>query len=179
MRATMPLLSLYHYNNNLFSQMILPAGVDRKTLVDEILLECAEFEALYPDPDFLREAIGIWSRTEQRDWQMVLKAASAEFNPVENYDRIEEWTDTGSSQSAGESTGSVAGYNTDTLSPSSSDASSGSSSGESTHKGRVHGNIGVVTAPKMLQEFMEIEPQLNIYKFITASFKRRFCLLVY
>lgn len=179
MRAVIPFLSLYEWNRNLFSDMILPEDINRQTLIDEIVLECAELEPLYPDPVFLRKAIGIWSRTEQRDWQKVLEAAAAKFNPVENYDRMEEWEDVGSSQSAGQSTGSVAGYNTDTMSPSSSDASSGSSSGTSTHSGRVHGNIGVVTAPQMLKEFMEVEPQLNIYKYIATSFKHRFCLLVY
>lgn len=179
MRALIPLLSLFEWNRNLFSEMVLPTEVNKQTLVDEILLDCAELEPLYPDPGFLQHAIGIWSRTEQRDWIKVLEAAEAEFNPIENYDRMEDWTDTGSSQSAGQSTGSVAGYNTDDLSPSSSDASSGSSSGTSTHKGRVHGNIGVVTAPQMLREFLEVEPQLNIYKYIAFSFKRRFCLLVY
>lgn len=179
MRALIPFLTIYEWNRNLFSDMVLPAGVNKKTVVDEIVLECAELEPLYPDPVFLREAIGIWSRTEQRDWEKVLEAAAAEFNPIENYDRRETWTDTGSSQSSGESTGSVAGYNTDTLSPSNSDSSSGSSSGTSTHDGRVHGNIGVTTAPQMLKEFLEIEPQLNIYKYIAFSFKRRFCLLVY
>ena len=179
MRALIPFLSLYEWNRNLFSDMILPEGVSRQTLIDEIVLECAELEPLYPDPGFLRKAIGIWSRTEQRDWQKVMEAATAEFNPIENYDRMEDWTDTGSSQSAGQSTGSVAGYNTDTMSPSSSDASSGSSSGTSKHIGRVHGNIGVTTAPQMLKEFMAIEPPLTIYKYITASFKHRFCLLVY
>ena len=44
---------------------------------------------------------------------------------------------------------------------------------------RIHGNIGTVTAQKMIKEELEISPQINVINYITESFKKRFCILVY
>lgn len=175
MRATIPILTLYEWSSNIFADLHVPAGVDKQGVINEILMECAELEALYPDPGFLRKAIRIWSDTEQRDWSKFMEAASAEFNPIHNYDRYEEWNDSGNS--SGSSTQSVAGYNTDTLQPESSN--SGQNNASSQHKGHLYGNIGVTTSAQMLQEFIDLQPQLNIYKYIAKSFKKRFCLMVY
>ena len=175
MRATIPILSLYEWNNNIFAELHVPAGVDKQGVINEILMECAELEALYPDPGFMRKAVRIWSDTEARDWNKFMEAAAAEFNPIHNYDRYEDWTDSGTG--SGTSTNSVAGYNTDTLQPESK--SEGSSNANSTHNGHLYGNIGVTTSSQMLKEFIDRQPQLNIYKYIAQSFKKRFCLMVY
>lgn len=41
------------------------------------------------------------------------------------------------------------------------------------------GNIGVTTSQMMLEQELEIAPKLNIMNYMIASFKNRFCLLVY
>lgn len=179
MTSTMSIQGLYNWNSNIFADFHVPTGVNKQDAIKEILWECGCFECLIPDIMALRYAIGVWSVSETRDWQKVMEAAKAEFNPIENYDRIEEWTDTGNSTASGTSTDSVTGYNEHGFVPSGNNINSGSSNATSTHNGRVHGNIGVTTAPKMLQEFLEIEPKLNIYKYIAESFKQRFCIMVY
>lgn len=47
-----------------------------------------------------------------------------------------------------------------------------------TYERRETGNIGVTTTQQMIKEEREVD-QFNIYDYITQSFKRRFCLLVY
>ena len=47
------------------------------------------------------------------------------------------------------------------------------------HSGQVSGNIGVTTSQQMLQQELDIVPKLEIYKVISESFKKRFCLMVY
>lgn len=42
-----------------------------------------------------------------------------------------------------------------------------------------HGNIGVTTTQRMLEQELDISPRLNIISYIVDSFKNRFCLLVY
>lgn len=81
-------------NQTLFDNMNLPAGIDKDTVVDNILLEGSDFEVLYPDPDFMRAAIGVWSNKYYHTFEKWIAAQNLEYNPIENYDRIEDWTDT-------------------------------------------------------------------------------------
>ena len=77
----------------LFDNLTLPAELTKQTLTDNILLTGGEFEVQYADPDFLREAIGLWSRKWMPTMERWVKALAIEYNPLENYDRIEDWTD--------------------------------------------------------------------------------------
>ena len=47
--------------DDLFANMTLPTGWDKDLLVDTIMLHGAEFEVLYAEPQFMKNAIGIWS----------------------------------------------------------------------------------------------------------------------
>ena len=44
-------------SDSLFTNWTIPAGIDQDVLKREILVQSAEFEALYPDADFLKEEI--------------------------------------------------------------------------------------------------------------------------
>lgn len=80
-------------NDDLFVNLTLPTGIDKDTLTDNILLRGSDFEVLYSDPYFVQDAIGLWSRKWQRTFEKWVEALSLEYNPLENYDRIEDWTD--------------------------------------------------------------------------------------
>lgn len=100
MPATLSIRGLYIVNETLFSDMVMPDGMDasdRDIIVDNILNEYAELEVIYPDPVFMKDAIGKWSRKEVPTWQRIYNAAKAEYNPIENYNRTEESEETGSS----------------------------------------------------------------------------------
>ena len=100
MTATLSIRGLYIVNETLFSDMVMPDGMDasdRDIIVDNILNEYAELEVIYPDPVFMKDAIGKWSRKEVSTWQRIFNAAKAEYNPIENYNRTEEAEETGSS----------------------------------------------------------------------------------
>ena len=85
-------------NKSVFDLLTLPDGIDRNTCIDNIILECGEFETLYSDPFFMRAAIGTWSTKHYRTFEKWITALNLEYNPLENYDRIEDWTDTGNKQ---------------------------------------------------------------------------------
>lgn len=100
MPATMSIRGLYIINESLFTEMELPDGMtanDRDIITDNIVNEYAEFEILYPDPVFMQDAIGKWSRKEKPTWQRIYNAAKAEYNPIENYNRTERTVETGNS----------------------------------------------------------------------------------
>lgn len=94
-----------HLNNDdLFANLSLPEGIDRSTLIDNILLRGGEFEVVYSDPNFMQYAIGSWSRKWFRTMEKWITALNIEYNPLENYDRFEHWED-----DSNRDTGSVGG----------------------------------------------------------------------
>lgn len=89
--AKLTLIGLYNYNPNIFKKLVLPAGIDRDILIDNVLIRSGDFELLYPDPDFMSEAIGVWSQKWQRTFERWIKALSINYEPLFNYDRTETW----------------------------------------------------------------------------------------
>ena len=102
--AKITLIGFYNYlshdNNDLFEFLTVPEGIDKDTLVNNILLRGGEFEVLYSNPDFLKNMIGVWSNKWQRTMERWINALSIDYNPLENYDRMEDWEDNGSKVSA-------------------------------------------------------------------------------
>lgn len=82
-------------NRSLFDFMSIPSGIDKDNLIDNIMMECGEFEVLYSDPEFNRSAIGTWSTKHYRTFEKWITALNIEYNPLENYDRFEDWKDNG------------------------------------------------------------------------------------
>lgn len=99
--AKLTMISLNNYlsqmydGQTLFDLMQMPEDIDKETIVDNIILQGGEFEVLYADPVFMREAIGTWSKKCYNTFLKWITAQNIEYNPLENYDRMENWTDTG------------------------------------------------------------------------------------
>lgn len=192
---------------DLLDNLQIPEGIDADLLKDNIIAECAELEILYADYSFFSYAIGVWSEKQLPVWNRMKNAIDLEYNPLENYDRIEEWTDaeTNSRSATTSSTGSskidrggsqnhyVNGYNSGGQVMQSSDTDhsadttttgtsvNGNEMGNrnANHNGRTHGNIGVTTSQQMLTAELDLAPRVNMYDVITRDFRNRFCLLVY
>ena len=80
-------------NQHLFDLLVLPAGIDKDDVEDNIMLQGSEFEVVYPEPSLFRSAIGLWGRKYYRTFDKWIKALNLEYNPLENYDRQESWGD--------------------------------------------------------------------------------------
>ena len=93
--ATMSPLGLYTWDNSLFDLMEIPEGLDKTVLVQNILYETAELEVLYPNPVVFKNLLAVWSRKQLPVWQKLYDTTQFEYNPIENYDRMETGTDTG------------------------------------------------------------------------------------
>ena len=96
-------------DHSVFETMQLPEGIDKDTLIGAILLRCQEFELLYSDPDFLTDAVNIWSRKHYWTFDKWIKAINIEYDPLYNYDRTEEYTDTHTGDYSKEGSGSSSG----------------------------------------------------------------------
>lgn len=110
--AMLTIMGMYDYDNTIFDSLTLPTGLDRASAIDAIVLECAELECLYPSVPFLKRAIGIWSATMQSSFNRVWSSVNLEYNPIENYDRQESETTSGTRQHSGQDI--TTGSNTDT-----------------------------------------------------------------
>lgn len=130
-RGTLSIIGLYNWDDHIFDLMNLPAGVDRNDVIQNILMECGELETMYPDWDFMYRAINFWSRKELPTWKHIYEMTQLEYNPIENYDRMESEVEQedvkdsqsrsshtasrGSANASGNSENKVAGFNSDTL----------------------------------------------------------------
>lgn len=117
-----PLLTLYNYDNSIFDGLSLPEGIDKELLIDRIMIRGGEYESVYTSVPFLKSAISNWSATHRHLIDKWLEVYNKDFEPLENYDRIEDWTDDGNNTTKGTGTtkgsdrahaqGNVTGTNT-------------------------------------------------------------------
>ena len=124
------IMGLYQYNDNLFSFMHYPEGMtdlEKRSILYEILTECAELEVLYPDWQTMHIMISAWSAIELPVWQRIYNASKLEYNPIENYNRTETETITDNRNEAHSGN--------DMNQHSGKDTSSGSMTGSETHSG--------------------------------------------
>lgn len=87
-------LGLYKFDETLFDNLHLPSGMDKENIIKNILLESAELEVIYPDADIMKLAIDCWSQSQLREWEKLYATTLLEYDPISNYDRKEEWTET-------------------------------------------------------------------------------------
>lgn len=191
-----------HPDKSLFELLTLPESVDRDACINHILLRCGEFCVLYPNPDFMHDAIKVFSDTYARTISKWSEALNIEYHPLENYDRLEDWTDTGSAfnnmfsktnddiDNIQTITQKVSPFEVDTFQNSkedtaivdnTSEASTGgytSSETSNTRTGRTHGNIGVTTSQQMLEAEIKIA-KWNLYDNIAILFQNEFCIMLY
>lgn len=168
------IMGLYEYDNNLFEGLQLPEGLSREAVINEILLQCAELEIVYPNIDIMKLAITTWSVANQYTWQKLYDTMVVEYNPIWNVDAtVNIDRDTSGS---GNATDAVKGFNSNTWAE--SDKTDTSSSAKEDVIERRTGNIGVTTTQQMLEQERKIA-EFNMISYIAQSFKQRFCLLIY
>lgn len=88
------LIGLYNFDKTLFDGITLPEGLDKDTLISSILMRGGEFEVTYPRMEVLKSCISAWSMKWQDTFTRWVNALAIEYEPLENYDRHENWTDT-------------------------------------------------------------------------------------
>lgn len=158
------IVGMYEYDNSLFDGLDVPtytdkAGVvhtvDKSKVINSILLNCAELEILYPNFEIMKLAIGVWSASEFDTWRKMYETQMAEYNPLWNVDADVV------------NIGSVMGFN---------ESANWSDAAKETQ--RRTGNIGVTSSQQLIREQREVA-DFSIIRYITESFKKRFCLMVY
>lgn len=193
----MPLVAVYKYHD-IFKGLALPDGIDKELFIDTVILNCGHFEVLYNDPLFLESAITSWGRKWFRTFEKWYKALQIEYNPLDNYDRFEEYTDTregtatgtfnnsGTENTTNENKRSAYDSNTyqqnelNTIDSTSTDGGSNETANNERieHKAHLYGNIGVTTSQQMLQSELDIA-EWSLYDHMADLFKIEFTLPIY
>lgn len=97
--AKITLIGMYQWmadqNDPLFKNLTVPTGMDKDKLINTILYLGAEFGVVYADPYFMQGMIGVWSDRYKHTLERWVKALAIDYDPLENYDRREDWYDTG------------------------------------------------------------------------------------
>ena len=132
-RATLSIIGLMTYDDSLFNGLSVPDGVDGDLVATNICFECMELELLYPDWDIMNFLIAEWSYKELPTWERIYKLSQLDYNPIENYDRLENSVDSesrkrdtlrndnidtsskGNSVNSNDTLERVAGFNSDAL----------------------------------------------------------------
>ena len=88
-------LGLYNWDQSIFDLMQIPSALDKPTLIDNLLSETAELEVLYPNPVVFKNLVGVWSAKQIDIWNRLYATTQYEYNPIENYNRYETGSDSG------------------------------------------------------------------------------------
>ena len=91
--AKITLIGFNNYYEHLWDQLYVPSGINKQELINNILMKGGEFEVLYSNPEFMKNMIGVWSSKWLHTMERWVKALSINYDPLENYDRREEWLD--------------------------------------------------------------------------------------
>lgn len=207
MTAKITLAGFYNYNSSLFDDIKLSPLIDKETLINNIVLEGSEFEVLYSNYEFFKRTSEHFFTLNYDLYNRWAEDLAKEYEPLENYDRQEHWTDkfdgkedtTSSSNSNDVSDGNtnqiqkISSFDSSELVNDS--ANSGSAHNEAnntsnatgeqlqdnlaTHDGRVHGNIGVTTSQQMLDAELELRQKWQLIKIITDMYLSEMTIRVY
>ena len=159
-------------------------------LLAAIINRGASFCVLYPDPDYFKLMSDSWWSKWKYNFLAWFRAMQAEYNPIENYDRMEQWhedvVDDGETtlDSDSTSTNTVSAYDASTLQP--KDKTTDTVDNTTTmdndrdidHEGRIHGNIGVTTSQQMIESELKLR-YANITNMIADVFIKELLIHVY
>ena len=184
------------WDGDLFDDITLPSGMDKTTVVNQIMLDNGLLEVVYPQHELLKGLIKAHFLARQIDYQRLWDAVSQTYNPLYNLDRKNTLTEktertentTGNTTSnATQSTEQkVSAFDSSTYQPSEQMSGNTSDTTDATTDSQGHdvhtlesheeGSIGVITPQDMLRREFNIRRDWNIYKFISMDFRDNFMI---
>ena len=171
MKSWLSLLGLYRYDNTIFDELVVPAEVVKSDLIQNLLVETAELEVIYPDPEIMRQIIGSWSRARINVWNRIALVLYKNYDPFINITRDETRT----INTSGDNTSQVSAWDSDTFTNREKNTG-GSTVTETLH---VEGDSAITDAQDVARKEVELRSRYELDDYIINDFKNRFCLLVY
>ena len=94
MRTIIQIATLYEYDSSIFTDMYVK-GVSKEQLIEHFLLSYGDLTPVYQDPKYLRRHVTSVARSLQWSIEHLWEVTQLDYNPIENYDRMESWEDKG------------------------------------------------------------------------------------
>ena len=88
--ARLTLNGMYQYDDTIFDGMVLPPDYDRQALFMEIMTRSGQLFPYHQVPEILKAAIRLWFSRNYLNFYRIMAALTAEYNPIENYNRYEK-----------------------------------------------------------------------------------------
>ena len=130
-------MGLYRADSELFNLLQVPSELGKETVVNNILMECAELEVLYPNPAFMKYAIGEWSKMYKEVWERLLASVDYVSKP---WDEVQESiTKSGTRENTSTENGTEKTKNNETTTRTSNTTGSDKTSGTDTVTHKVAG----------------------------------------
>lgn len=183
------LLGLYQYDNTIFDSFIMPGEIDRDVLINNLLMETAELEILYPDAEFMKSAITMWSRMRLHTWERVAIVLYEDYDPFVNIKRDETRTISEQRDLTGTNKGttktnenawndsSANGVQTGVVAVDLTNTDKGwVTTNETFH---VEGDSAIRDAQDIVRMETDVRTDYDLYNYIINDFIHRFCILVY
>ena len=188
------LMGMVNYQNDLLNGLQVP-GCSSEMIWETLVMKMGDLYPYYQVPPVLKKLITVWSLQHQMEWEKIYKSLTAEYNPIENYDRQESWEDNSNGVTEFSNTGhsdstdtmNKSGFNTDGFSPdsqaigvsNSNTGGNGKNINVSTHSGRIHGNVGVTTNQQMIESEINLRARFNLLDYVCGQFEKSFMVQVY
>lgn len=111
------LYGFYIYSDKqLFSDAPLYERFNKEQLVELILAECGDLYTYHQQPDYLKKNITNWFTRKYEDFKRMYDALYSEYDPIENYNRYEHWSDSISESTSESTSGSASDSTSDSTS---------------------------------------------------------------
>ena len=204
------LAELYAEDAQLFSGLSgkIPVEEDGVTFADFValaLVELGELQTIFSTAATLKSFLGTWGTIHAANWTKMQDALNSAYNPIHNYDRTEEESETVTTGSTTTSSSSsaesgvedrqdyLAGFNSTgpSSNPTTRSATTpgrkvdGTGTDELTAEvGRsrdlhISGNIGVTTSQQMVEAELQLRDKFALYYMILDDFRHEICVEVW
>ena len=181
--TNMSIIGMYTYQPDIFDNMVIPDTIDKETLIDNIILECGEMEALYTNLDFLKEAITRWSKARIHTWNRISVVLYEDYDPFINIKRDErrEIIQDRDLNDNGTSVNKVNAWNDNEGVEREQNIIDNNSTGtvKTVETFHVEGDSAITDAQDVAKKEVELRNKYDLYSYIVNDFRNKFCLYIY
>ena len=198
-------LGLYNYDSSVFDDLRVPTGVNKETVVNNLMLSTNTLSVVYPNPDTLKAALGMFSEMMMPTWQRAYDALQIQYEALYNMDiaesetrtpdlthtRTHNLTSSGQNGGTDSTTTQVAAFNGNQLADREKTSTTlGTTNTVTTSGTETTTDTGTDTTERTRTGYQGRDPQQsiqaeidlarnNIVKMIVQDIKCNFCVMVY
>jgi len=147
--SRLTLFGMYDYDPTLFDGLVMPDRFNHDDVVNVILEKCGDLYPYYQVPSWLKNNMTVWARRMYHQFERMIDVLYEDYDPLENYNRYENSTDTPretvTTTHSGSDSETHSGSDTETHSGSDTETHSGIDTETNSGSDTVTGNTTITT----------------------------------